>query len=199
MDRESIQDLKKLFNRAEQYAKEVEMLRSEVQIPAINELRYAGHHLLKAIDEEGYVSDDLLEAKSHCFRAMYEAVEAGIVFCLDEIKEFQERYSDVVVSEVIADYPDRLARVQRAMTLIVDGRTGRTSVEAQVECYADELRVVREIMEVFKASRDDLNVKRAQAEEARRNADAVRRRDHTRIAVIILAAVLAFLAAVFFP
>ncbi len=113
MARQSIIDLKDLFKLAEQYAKEVEMLRSEVQIPAINELRYAGYHILNAIDDEETVSEvELLKARSHCHRAMYEAVESGIMFCLDEIKDFQEKHSDVVVSEVIADYPDRLARTQ---------------------------------------------------------------------------------------
>ena len=168
------------------------MLRSEVQIPAINELRYAGYHILNAIDEEETVSEDeLLKARSHCHRAMYEAVESGIMFCLDEIKDFQEKHSDVVVSEVIADYPDRLARTQRIVDMIVAGRADRKSVEEQVANYAQEFRVVREIMEVFKASRDDLNVKRSQA-------GVLRRRYHTRIAAMILAAALAFVTAVFF-
>ena len=124
MASQSIIDLKDLFNLAEQYAKEVEMLRSEVQISAINELRYAGYHILNAIDDEETVSEDeLLKARSHCHRAMYEAVESGIMFCLDEIKDFQEKHSDVVVSEVIADYPDRLARTQRIVDMIVAGAT----------------------------------------------------------------------------
>ena len=75
--------------------------------------------------------------------------------------------------------------------MIVTGRDGRESVEAQVENYAQEFRVVREIMEVFKASRDDLSVKRSQAEVHRRSY-------HTRIAVIILVAALPLAATIFF-
>ncbi len=75
--------------------------------------------------------------------------------------------------------------------MIVTGRDGRESVEAQVENYAQEFRVVREIMEVFKASRDDLSVKRSQAEVHRRSY-------HTRIAVIILVAALSLAATIFF-
>ena len=122
---------------------------------------------------------------------MYEAVESGIMFCLDEIKYFQEQYKDVVVSEVIADYPDRLARAQKAVAIIVQGRRDRASVEAQVEEYVKEFRVVREILGVFIASRNDLNAKRVQAK-------ALVRRHQTRITVMILVAVLGFVAAVFF-
>ena len=190
MARQRIIELKKLYNVAEQHAKEVENLRSEVQIPAVNELRYAGYHVLKAIDEDGNVTDDhLSKAQGHCERAMYEAAEAGIMFCLEMVKRFQYDYQDVVVSEVISDYPDRLARAQQAVNKIIAGRADRESVESQVAEYMDEFRTVRDIMEVLEASRDDLNVKRAQA-------DGVRRRDYIRIAVMILAAVLALLATI---
>ena len=192
MAKERIVELKKLFDLAEKYAKEVEMLESAVVVPAINELRYAGHHILSAIDDEGSIAEDeLTKAIGHCQRAMYEACEAGITFCLDKIKDFNEEYRDVVINEVITNYSERLARAQQTVGVIVAGRGARDSVEAQVDNYMNEFRVVRGIMEVFEASRDDLNVKRAQAEEARR-------RHHTRIAVMILAVVLAFVTAVFF-
>ena len=158
-----IVEIRRLYDEADSLAREVGELRSEVQIPAINELRYAGHHALQAITDDGAVDIEVLaRAKSHCQRAMYEAAEAGIMFCLDSMKDFGKTYSDLVISEVIADYPSRLARAQTALDLVVKGRSRRTSVGEHVTAYMDEFRVVRETMRVFDASRDDLNVKRAQ-------------------------------------
>ena len=158
-----IVEIRRLYDEADSLAREVGELRSEVQIPAINELRYAGHHALQAITDDGAVDIEVLaSAKSHCQRAMYEAAEAGIMFCLDSMKDFRKTYRDLVISEVIADYPSRLARVQTALDLVVKGRSGRTSVGEHVAAYMDEFRVVRETMRVFDASRDDLNAKRAQ-------------------------------------
>lgn len=114
MTSESVAEVKKLFSLAEQYAKEVEFLSSAVQVPAINELRYAGQHILKALvkDDDEEADAELGKAKGHCQRAMYEAVEAGIMFCLDAIKAFQEEHRHLVVTEVIPDYPQHLARTQ---------------------------------------------------------------------------------------
>ena len=124
-----IVEIRRLYDEADSLAREVGELRSEVQIPAINELRYAGHHALQAITDDGAVDIEVLaSAKSHCERAMYEAAEAGIMFCLDAMKDFRKTYRDLVISEVIADYPSRLARVQTALDLVVKGRSGRTSV-----------------------------------------------------------------------
>lgn len=137
-------------------------MRSEVQIPAINELRYAGHHILQAITDDGVVDMAAFgKAKSHCERAMYEAAEAGIMYCLDSIEGFGRNYSDLVISEVIADYHQRRARAQQALELVVKGRSGRTSVEEHVAAYVAEYQVMRETMRLFDASRDDLNAKRA--------------------------------------
>ena len=114
MARERIVEIKRLFDLAEKYIKDVEILRSDVQMPAINELRYAGHHILKAIDEDGNVSDDdIASAKSHCHRAMYEAPEAGIMFCLDRVKAFEEDYDDLVIGNVIDNYHELFSTCAR--------------------------------------------------------------------------------------
>ena len=91
---------------------------------------------------------------------MYEAAEAGIMFCVDSFKSFERDYKDMVISEVIHDWHQRRVRVQRALDLIIKGRSGRKSVEDHVDAYMEEFRVVREILQLCDASRDDLNVKR---------------------------------------
>ncbi len=86
-----IVEIRRLYDQADSLAREVGELRSEVQIPAINELRYAGHDVLLAITDDGAVDIEAFgKAKSHCERAMYEAAEAGIMFCLDSHRGLQK-------------------------------------------------------------------------------------------------------------
>ena len=161
MTSESIVEVKKLFKLAEQYIKEIEILGSAVQMPAINELRYVAYHVLKSIDESGNISEaEFIKAKSHCHRAMYEALEAGIMVCLEAIKKFQDEYRWLVVTEVIRDYPQHLARAQEAVAVLKVGRSDRESVEQQVEQYKGEFHALRDIVQLFAASRNDLNALR---------------------------------------
>lgn len=194
MTRESAAEVKNLFNLfnlAEQYAKEVEILSSAVQVPAINELRYAGQHILKAlVEDDGEAADtELGKAKGHCQRAMYEAVEAGIMYCLDEIKAFQEDHRGLVISAVVSDYHKLLVRAQQATDKVVEGRSDRESVAEHVEEYIAEFRAVLEIVRLFEASRDDLSAMRLERDEAKR-------RHNTRIVMMGLGSAIALLAAV---
>ena len=156
----NIVELRHLYEKADSFAREVGELRREVAIPAINELRYAGHHILQSTDDDGTIDiKGLGKAKSHCERAMYEAAEAGIMFCPDSIRDFGKDYSDVVISEVIHDYPQRRARAQQTLDVIIRGRSDRDSVESHVDAYMEEFRVVRDTLRLCDASRDDLNAK----------------------------------------
>ena len=194
-----IAGIRRLYDLADQFAREVGEMRSQVMIPAINELRYAGHHVLQSISDEGVVDIEKFgQAESHCKRAMYEAAEAGIMFCLDYMKEFNSEFSDLVISEVIEDYQDRRARARQAQELVNQGRSDRISVEDHVPQYMEEFRVVRKAMEYFDLHRDDLNAKRAQATENRRRYEGGRRRDLTRILLIVLAIVVSAVVAILF-
>ena len=115
---------------------------------------------------------------------MYEAAEAGIMFCLDSIKDFGEEYRDLVISEVIHDYHERLARAQQTLDMVVKGRSDRNSVESHVDAYMTEFRVVRDTVRLFDASRDDLNAKRVRQVQ-----------DHQRFVVRVLVMLLGTLVA----
>lgn len=112
---------------------------------------------------------------------MYEAIEAGIMVCLDAIKKFQDEYRHVVVTEVIQDYPQHLVRAQKAVAVVKAGRSDRESVEQQVEQYKGEFRTLSDIMQLFTASRNDLN--------------AVRRRENLKLWRYAVTTAIAILAA----
>ena len=79
----SSSSIRKLYEEAEEALKRYERISLANLAPALNELRYAGHHLLEAdgAGNEADKSQQLTRAKAHCERARYDAKEATMVFC----------------------------------------------------------------------------------------------------------------------
>ena len=157
---ESLQELKAIYEEADCFAREVGEFRSEVSIPAHNELRYAGHHVLQAIGDGGDVDEDQIrKAKSHCERAMYEAAEAGITYALDWMEQFDSDYRDIVIVEVVTDYTEVRQAAYGAQNLLVQGRSQRASVAEHARTYMTAFRGLKEAVKKLKASQGDLNAK----------------------------------------
>ena len=188
LDQELILKLVELYDTADRFAREVEDYCNEPVIPAINQLRYAGHHLAKGVAASGAGDDEksrkeLLKAKGHCKRSLYDASDAGIVFVVEYLKEFRYDYRDLVIGEVIPNFVESWAVVNRALELLAQGRMNRTSVESHTEEYMENFRDLVEFSKVCDASRDELNAKREKAV-------VVRRRWLVGIIVVIALAVL---------
>ena len=181
-----ISDLRALYDTADEFAREVAEFRSEIPIPAYNELRYAGHHLLQALDDSGYISsnEQLRRAISHCERAMYEAAEAGIISTLESINRFREDYKNIVVKDVVDNYSSILVKARKAQDLLARGRSDQMSSSERASCYMETFRQLRDDSEMLEASRDDLNAK--VSEQVRDN-----RRFVVRTLLIVFGAVVA--------
>lgn len=165
-----IGELRTLYDKADQFAREVAEFEDEIAIPAINELRYAGYHLLQAIGDDGTISRDeqFRRAISHCERAMYEAAEAGINLVLVSIDQFREDYKNIVVKDVVDDYARILAHTRKAQDLIARGRSDQMSSSDRASRYMETFRQLREYSELLEASRDDLNAKQFKEKKAQR-------------------------------
>ena len=101
-------EIRAVWQNAEDVLKKVERLNGNIVIPSINELRNAGFHLARAISPESgddRSSDEHVELTIlHCKRAIYDAVEVGILHCLNQIKNFDDDYKFIEVTDVITDY-----------------------------------------------------------------------------------------------
>ena len=156
-----IDELRTLYDKADQFVREVAEFEDEVAIPAINELRYAGYHLLQSIGDDGTISEEeqFRRAISHCERAMYESAEAGINSVLVWIDQFREDYKNIVVKDVVDDYARILAHTRKAQDLIARGRSDQMSSSDRVSRYMETFRQLRKYSQLLEASRDDLNAK----------------------------------------
>ena len=157
----SLANYRQLYEAADRFAREVGEFRQAIPIPAHNELRYAGHHLLQALDDSGEIADEeqLRRACSHCERAMYEAAEAGVISLLRSLAQFQQDYKDVVVAEVMPAYSDCKAMARKARELLVRGRSKAVAPTETASEYMQAFRELRAASEQLDDARDDLNAK----------------------------------------
>jgi len=87
-DQSTIREICALFTEAEHAIKEVEDSGGELIVPAVNQLRYTGNHLVRYLSDPGVEAarDELDDAIKHCKRATYDAYEAAI---LNQLMEFK--------------------------------------------------------------------------------------------------------------
>lgn len=158
-DPEKFEEILRLYNEAESFIKEVELCVSEIAFPAINELRYSGHHLLKALVSAGpeQFNKELSDALDHCHRSMYESSEAGIGYLLDLLKAFDTDYRDVPVIETVPDYVAIRALAKNVALKLSQGRLNRSSPRGQASDYMAMFRKLREGVDRLEASRSELN------------------------------------------
>lgn len=157
----TVKHYRQLYEAADSFAREVGEFRQAIAIPAHNELRYAGHHLLQALDDSGQVADEeqLRRACSHCERAMYEAAEAGVISLLRSLAQFQQDYKDIVVAEVVPTYGDCKAMARKARELLIRGRSKAVAANETASEYMQAFREFRAASEQLEDARDDLNAK----------------------------------------
>lgn len=152
-------EIQDLYDTAERFIKEVELCRESVPFPAINQLRYAGHHLLKGLvsgDSQG-LTDELGDVTDHCHRAMYEAADAGLIYLFRLLQKFRTDFKDVSITTVVPEYTAILLTAREAKELLFQGRLKRKSPKEQVEQYMAKFRELRAGTDKLEASRDELN------------------------------------------
>ncbi len=154
-------ELHGLFNLAEEKIKTVEHLDfNGILIPAINELRYAGQHCLTSLTsgDKEKATWNIHEAKDHCKRAIYDAMEMGVVFLLEKIKFFQIDYKWVIVTDVLPDYISNLKKIEEIQNFI--STTNRLKITdddyKEIQNYFDQ---TKRISKEFELSRNELNKK----------------------------------------
>jgi len=75
--------------------------REGVVVPAVNELRYAGKHLIGAIwfqscNRKEEEQEQLRRANRHCIRARYDALRATALFLIRDYRQFSDDYRFII-------------------------------------------------------------------------------------------------------
>ena len=180
------------YGRADCFCIEVQSFCGKAGIPAINELRNSGKHLLDSIDDSGGVVDqeNLNNAVGHARRAAYEAYEMGILIALAMINKFKTDYGSVVVSKVLPDFSEILHKAETANRTVEEGRSKDFKRDGDHTDRMNAFRELREICNKIDACRDEVNkLVEEKLVEKRRDAKSV-----LLTYILIAIGILAFLA-----
>lgn len=148
----------RLFEDAESRIKELELLYGDgLACHPINQLRYVGFHIARAIAKTDATEEEeeWKRATRHCQRAIYDASEMAIVYCLSEFKNFKDDYETVDFSPTIPDYLDIVEKMREAQNLLAT-----TQHNTREEKYNECQRLFGEIKPLINRlndSRTELN------------------------------------------
>ena len=149
-NKSSIREVVDLFDKAEKKVKEIEQLDQELSVPSINELRYVGYHLARAMceDDGAELNAQIHKAKGHCQRAIYDAHEIGIIHLLERLAAFKERYSESahVIVELVPTYIDDLKKADEASSLLSTVSSNGVAREEYYEECQPHYECLREIV-----------------------------------------------------
>lgn len=158
---QEIRELRTLYKKAEDAIHTLGIEGTGVDTAAVNELRYAGNHLLHALDSQDRkeASDQMLRAVRHCKRALYDAYDGAIYFQLDQFRVFREDYRMVVISEIVPDYVSIVERMNVARTTLETARANTTDRGTYYSQAAEQHMLMAADMERLSAAREELNKK----------------------------------------
>jgi hypothetical protein len=162
LNQKKIDATRALFKTAETNLKNAEHLTNKVFIPAVNELRYAGYHIVGYLSSEG-TDDDLLSAQKHCKRAIYDSAEGPLLKFLGDIAQFQDDYATTSVTLELPDYISQMKQVQEARNLIAAVQPDTR--EEYFEAVAPHLSKLNMIAGLLETARPEIN-KRIRNEQA---------------------------------
>lgn len=139
-------DAHKDFTAAELLLKRAGFLTDEgeavvgVPVPALNELRLAGQHILRAITDTDNEAHHLDDAKDHIRRAKYEAGEMIISTYVIKYGLFMNtRFARVGLSEVVGhDEANKIKKVFREAQNFLGASQGASNRGNHAEAYADQ-------------------------------------------------------------
>lgn len=149
--KEQLQTIVNLFDQAEALIKEIERLNSDLAIPSINQLRYVGYHIARALCEGAatdIIDKEINKAKNHCQRAIYDAHEVGIIYLLQSIKTFKARNTEKsnAVLQALPTYVDDLVAADKAAKFIdqinKNHRDNRSAYYEQAKPHYSTLREI---------------------------------------------------------
>lgn len=150
-------ELVRLFQLAENKIKLIENLNGALSIPAINELRYAGYHMAQYLEGTGEeVEAQLSKAENHCKRAIYDAVEAGIIHQLELIKAFQETFASLIIKDIIPTYPEIRKQIKAARALVFKSKAEKQERHQYYEECSVHLENLRAAYDELEDNHDDL-------------------------------------------
>ncbi len=162
MNKDKWSQLQTLYDSAERYVKLLETGTNTEDVveeelvgllfAPINELRYAGRHMITAVINDS--EDDFEKAMSHCHRAIYDALDIRILIAIERIDCFLKDYRDVVITNIIPDFATKCITIDAIRNRHSVRYTDRETYWQECE---EDLKILEQYCIEFNIARQELN------------------------------------------
>ncbi|WP_019895290.1 hypothetical protein [Hydrogenovibrio halophilus] len=150
---ERLEELATLFEQAEKQVKKAEDVNGNIIVPSINELRYFGYHIIKALlaeDDQATLVKEIEKAEGHAKRAIYDASEALIIFYLEKAELFQQRHSNNASTiDVLPDYVECLEQLESINESIGRIRRDGSAYKNRDQYYEQTLPFIEQLSKII--------------------------------------------------
>nr|WP_320051242.1 hypothetical protein [uncultured Desulfuromonas sp.] len=152
-----LEAIKKLYESAKAEMSKIKGMGGEIWLPAINELRYVGEHILKAStsDSDEIASAELDKAEAHCWRAISDCAEMAVVYTLKDLHQLQEDYRSLPISEYVPAYEEIIQLARKLQILLT--KKGTTHPSQYYSKVNELLPEMVERLSLIPAAREELN------------------------------------------
>jgi len=147
----------KLYDEAEAYIAEISSLWDGLEVTAVNQLRYSGRHVLNALTGNTSLNaeEEYRRAVSHAKRAIFDALDSGIIFCLQKIDIFKQDYRRIEITT--PGYHDTIRAARKSKALLDDARRKYDTRHDFYEEAREHFAILKEACEVLEDSRPEQN------------------------------------------
>lgn len=182
-----VKQVRDLFQQAEIKLSEANHENGALLVPAVNELRYAGYHLIKALaaKEEGPKNaaskkpnepwrTELRKSKDHCARALYDIDDALLIARLEEIKDFRETFYRIEIDDIVQDEAKDIGGYVDILDAAREAKTFSAKIRLEEKQYKQRQRYYQKLSSHLKkltVISDQLRNKRALLLKRARNHD----------------------------
>lgn len=167
-----------VWDEAEGFIKQAEVITGEAVIPAINELRYAGRRLVDLLQQEVTLENGVefdtahhvfAEVEENCIRARHDVVDAVFFHADEYFRWLEDRFSLPVLCQIYPSYAALRRKMFEVADRIIESRESRSK---RAELYKDlHTSHLPEIIDAYRVlSSSDERLAQDVAAAKRRNA-----------------------------
>ena len=155
---DQIHEICNLYNTAEMDLKNVGRIKDTLIITGVNQLRYAGQHLSRALvaADSAKVKDNLISATKHAKRAIFDVNDSAIHFYLTRIDHIRTKdFPRVDFSSIVDQYGEIKNVIRKAREHIEITEESQSDREQYYKAAREHVQKLKDAHDTLESYRDD--------------------------------------------
>ena len=155
---DQVQEICDLYNTAEADLKNVGRIKDTLIVTGVNQLRYAGQHLSRALagTDSDKINDNLISAAKHAKRAIFDVNDSAIHFYLTRINHIRTKdFPRVDFSSIVDQYGEVQKAIREAREHLDITEESQSDREKYYETAREHVHRLKDAHDTIESYRDD--------------------------------------------